>query len=272
MNIHYTLLFLLFLSVITRINAQNPFPWNGKKCAVVLTYDDALNVHLDNVITSLDSFDIKGTFYLQGESPVIRERLDEWRLAAENGHELGNHSLTHPCIGEREGRSWVSEEKDLSNYSVYRAVNEIKITSTLLQAIDGKTERTFAYPCGDSYIDSINYYTQVQENFIGARGVITGMQQLNDININDIQCYMINGNSGAEMINLVNKATESNTLLVFLFHGVGGEHGINVSLEAHQQLIHYLVKHQKEIWIAPLVEVAKYIKQSQIQNNTFTIK
>ena len=29
--------------------------WQGKKCAVALTYDDALNVQLDNVIPLLDS-------------------------------------------------------------------------------------------------------------------------------------------------------------------------------------------------------------------------
>ncbi|WP_421811544.1 hypothetical protein [Flagellimonas sp.] len=28
----------------------NNFPWQGKKAAVTLTYDDALNVHLDNVV------------------------------------------------------------------------------------------------------------------------------------------------------------------------------------------------------------------------------
>ncbi len=256
---------ILFISSTLKVSAQDKTPWNGKKCAVVLTYDDALNVHLDNVITSLDSFDIKGTFYLQGEAAVIRERMDEWRSAAENGHELGNHSLTHPCDGQGEDRSWVSEENDLSRYSVYRAVNEIRINNTILQAIDGNTERTFAYPCGDSYIDTINYYTQVKDEFVGARGVKTGMQQLKDIDLNDIQCYMINGDSGANMINLVNKAIETKTLLVFLFHGVGGEHGINVSLEAHQKLIHYIAEHQNEIWNATLVEVARYIKENHIQ-------
>ncbi|MDP4189880.1 MAG: chitooligosaccharide deacetylase, partial [Bacteroidota bacterium] len=55
----------------------------------------------------------------------------------------------------------------------------------------------------------------------------------------------------------------SHTLLVFLFHGVGGEHSINVSREAHSQLIHYLKQHKNEIWVAPMVEVAKYIKKNQ---------
>ena len=78
--------------------------WNGKKCAVVLTYDDALNVHLDKVIPALDAFKFKGTFYLVGSSPVVSKRLNEWRAAAKKGHELGNHTLNHPCDGTFAGR------------------------------------------------------------------------------------------------------------------------------------------------------------------------
>ena len=58
---------LLFLPVFffaLHANAQSNAAWQGKKCAVVLTYDDALNVHLDNVIPLLDSLNFKGTFYL----------------------------------------------------------------------------------------------------------------------------------------------------------------------------------------------------------------
>jgi len=55
-------------------------------------------------------------------------------------------------------------------------------------------------------------------------------------------------------------------LLVFLFHGVGGEHSLNVSLEAHRQLILFLSQHRNEIWIAPMIDVAEYIiKQKQIK-------
>ena len=53
--------------------------WNGKKCAVVLTYDDALQVHLDNVVPALDSLGLKGTFYLIGNAPVVSTNISKWR-------------------------------------------------------------------------------------------------------------------------------------------------------------------------------------------------
>lgn len=55
----------------------------------------------------------------------------------------------------------------------------------------------------------------------------------------------------------------TNTLLVFLFHGVGGEHSLNVSLPAHRELLQFLKQNEKDIWIAPMLEVAEFIKNYQ---------
>jgi peptidoglycan-N-acetylglucosamine deacetylase len=257
-------LLLILTITVSQATAQQSYEWKGKKCAVVLTYDDALNVHLDNVIPSLDSAGFKGTFYVMGESEVLSKRMSDWKTAANHGHELGNHTLTHPCVGQMPGREWVSQEKDLSRYTFARVVNEINITNTLLHAIDGKTERSFAYPCGDLKVDTIHFYQHFEHVFAGARGVQEGMKHVKEIDLTNINCYFINGHSGEYLVNLVKKAMVSQTLLVFLFHGVGGEHSLNVSLPAHRQLITFLKQHQKDIWVAPMVDVANYIHHKQI--------
>jgi hypothetical protein len=89
------------------------------------------------------------------------------------------------------------------------------------------------------------------------------MQKLNAIDLYNIGCYAINGQTGQELIELVKKAMAGDTLLVFLFHGVGGEHSLNVSLPAHRELLQFLKQNEKEIWIAPMLEVANYIKTDQ---------
>ncbi len=262
---YYSRIFVFFLLVTMSLTATSQEKnWNGKECAVVLTYDDALNVHLDNVIPCLDSVRLKGTFYLIGNSPVVAKRMEAWRSAALNGHELGNHTLNHPCNGKLEGRSFVTSENDLSTYSVERAVSEIRVTNTLLQAIDDKTERTFAFPCGDTKIGTVLFYTELEDEFVGARGVQSGFQHPLSMSLNDINCFMINGQSGEDLINLVKKAVQEHALIVFLFHGVGGEHDINVSKEAHSQLVHFLKQYEHAIWTAPMVEVAKYVKARKL--------
>ena len=51
--------------------------------------------------------------------------------------------------------------------------------------------------------------------------------------------------------------------MVFIFHGVVGGHGLNVARGPHRQLLAYLRQHQADIWVAPMVEVATYIRQGQ---------
>ena len=265
--IKYIIPFSVTVFLLINGYAQTSTAWKGKKCAVVLTYDDALHVHLDNAIPLLDSLGLKATFYLSGYFPGSRERLADWKKAARNGHELGNHTLFHPCLGNRPGRGWVKPEYDLSRYTVQRMVDETGMNNVFLEALDGQTKRTFAYTCGDMKIGDTSFIDNMKSDFVAARAVRSQMHRIQEINLYDVDCYAINGQSGEEMIELVKKAMETNSLLVFLFHGVGGEHSLNVSLPAHRLLLQYLKKQEADIWVAPMLEVAEYIKEWQGQNH-----
>jgi len=241
-------------------SAQEKAVWNNKTCAVSLTYDDALNVHLDNVVPILDSLGFRATFYLSGFFPAFRERSAEWESVANKGNELGNHTLFHPCEGTMPGREWVKPDYDLNNYTMQRLLDEITMANILLKAIDGRMKRTFAYPCGDTRIGDSEYVTRIMDGFAGARGVEGKMQRIDEIDPYRIGSYMISGQSGDELIGLVKKAMKENALVVFLFHGVGGEHSLDVSLDAHGQLLYFLKQHEEEIWVAPLVDIAEHVK------------
>lgn len=254
---------ILFLVIVPCVShAQDKASWHNKECAVCLTYDDALNVHLDKVVPALDSLGLRGTFYISGFFPAFAARSAEWKSVASKGHELGNHTLFHPCDGRLPGRDWVKRDYDLSNYSIQRMVDEITMANILLNAIDGRTKRTFAYPCGDTKAGDSSYVARMAEGFVGARGVQGRMERLGEIDLSDIGAYMISGQSGDELVGLVKKAMESKALIVFLFHGVGGEHSLNVTLEAHDKLLQYLKANEDRIWVAPLAEIAEYVKQS----------
>jgi YVTN family beta-propeller protein len=259
------ILYLLVCLAALSGRAQNANMWNHKQCAVALTYDDAIDGDLDNVLPALDSLGLKGTFYLIGSSPVVASRMKEWREAALHGHELGNHALYHPCDGSLPGRSFVQADHDLSKYTVSRAVSEIRMNNVLLNAIDGRTKRTFAYPCGDLKIGDSFFYAGLRKDFVAARGVRPAMDPIEKVNLDNVDCYSMNGQTADQMIALVKEAIRTRTLLVFLFHGVGGGHSINVGLKEHSVLLHFLKDHEQEIWIAPMVEVAEYIRGRQEQ-------
>lgn len=258
---------LLLVAVLLSITGYAQFnpAWRGKKAAVVLTYDDALNVHLDNAIPLLDSLQLKGTFYLTAFAPGSKNRIADWRKAAANGHELGNHTLFHPCIGGK-GREWVTAENDMNNYSLARMTNEVRMTNVFLQAIDEKTKRTFAFTCGDMKIGDSLFIHGMKNDFVAARAVRHEMHKIHEIDLYNTDCYAANGETGAQMIEWVKKAVETNSLLVILFHGVGGEHTINVSLEAHRELLQYLKKNENDLLIGTMLDVAEHITDWQARD------
>ncbi|MEI6948861.1 polysaccharide deacetylase family protein [Paraflavisolibacter sp. H34] len=258
--------FLLATAILPRVQAQNnraAGPWKGKQCAVVLTYDDALNEHQSNALPLLDSLGLKGTFYLSDYSGALQGQIRGWRAAAARGHELGNHTVFHPCEGGRPGREFVTPDYDLNRYTHRRITDEIRTMNVLLNAIDGKTKRTFAFPCSDTRIHDTAYFPAVKGQFVAARAVRSELPAPASVKLDDIGCFMVNGQSGDELVAQVRQAMEKKALLVFLFHGVGGGHGLNVSLPAHRRLLHFLKENEKAIWTAPMIEVAEFVQTYQ---------
>lgn len=255
--------FIFFLVLNANSQSKKETLWNGKRLAVVLTYDDGLDVHLDNVVPVLDSLGFYATFYVHGNSASLYNRTKKWEAISINGHEIGSHSLFHPCNGKSKDRDWVGPDYDLDNYSIDRIRDEIRLSGTLFNAIDGKTERTFAYPCGDTTAKDSSYIHLVKNDFTAARLVGSKINLIDEVDLFKIYAFSDTGRTANDLINLVKSAKEKNALIVLLFHGVGGGHALNISLSEHNKLMDYLKTNEGDIWIAPMVEVAEYIKLYQ---------
>lgn len=254
---------LLLSAAVTAENDDNT--WNKKRAAVALTYDDALNIHLDSVVPALDKKGFKGTFYITASVEPFVKRIKEWRAISANGHELGNHTLFHPCLGGA-GREWLDPKKDLSQWSLDRFLDNLKVTNAMLEAVDGKVDRTFAYPCGDTEVGTpkVSYIESLKELVVAARSVGGDLQTQDQLrsNLYAINSQTVLDDTGKKLIGFVDDAIEQGALVVFLFHGVGGEHNLNVSTAAHAELLTYLQEKQKEVWVAPLIAIVEHVKQN----------
>ena len=72
------------------------FRWpDGKRLAVSLTFDDARLSQVDTGLDVLKRAGVKATFYLVPSR--AKERLEGWKRAAAEGHEIANHSRSHAC-------------------------------------------------------------------------------------------------------------------------------------------------------------------------------
>ena len=257
-TVHVAFAIFLIISVPKIADAQFFWP-NNAKAAVVFTYDDGLDCHLDIAVPQLDEFGFKGTFYCTGNSQSLYNRTDEWRTIARNGHELGNHTLFHPCDGSKAG--WVKPEYDLNNYTIDQLLEELKAANTLLKAIDGKKQRTFAYTCSDITAGGEDFTGQMPSLFTAARRDGPVPEKMEGYDIFQATSQMVDGNSAEELIAFAEKAKSKGTIAVFMFHSVGGGY-LNVGAEEHRALLHYLDKQRDEFFSGTFLEVMKYISEN----------
>jgi sialate O-acetylesterase len=255
------LICLIVISTSMGSMAQSSHSWNGKKAAVVITYDDAIPQQLDHALPVLDSLHLTATFYLTAF--FAKDRLSDWKKVAAKGYELGNHTLYHPCNGGK-GREWVKPDYDLLHYTVQRMVDETRMTNVFLKALDGKTKRTFAFTCGDIKIGDSSFIEAMKSDFIAARAVRNEMHPIDQIDLYNIDCFVVNNHTASQMMEWVNKAKATNSLLVILFHGVGGGNSLDVSVSEHSKFLHLLKQQEKNLWITTMLNVSEYIKKYQL--------
>lgn len=238
-----------------------PFAWpKGARAAVSLSYDDALNSQLDHALPALDALGLRATFYLTMASEVVAKRLPEWRAAAARGHELGNHSLYHPCSRGMPGRDWVPLHHDLDKISPAAQREEVLLANVFLQAIDGRSERTFTVPCGDLLAGGQPYLPLLRGVFVGIKsrggGVVQDMARLDP---EDVETADPTDASAEKLIAWVDQAAVRGTMVSLTFHGVGGDH-LSVSKEAHEKLLRHLAAHPERFWVDSFVNIMRHVR------------
>lgn len=237
------------------------YPWpNGTRAAVSLAYDDAVPSQLDTALPALDRYGLKGSFYLTLSADTVHSRLPEWRAAAHNGHELGNHSLFHQCSATGGDRAWVSPAQDLDTMTVARMQAEVVLGNAMLHAIDGSTAFTFTVPCGDRITGDGDYVDGLHDHFlgikVGAGAVVPDMRQLDRM---AVPIVAPQGSTGAELIALVEAAGRRGTMVNITFHGIGADH-LSVSSEAHEALLAFLDAHRDRYWTATFRDQMRWIR------------
>jgi peptidoglycan-N-acetylglucosamine deacetylase len=250
-------LLVLATSVAARRPAERPWP-GSRHAAIVLTYDDSLRSQLANAIPQLDAAGFKATFFLSGT--FQQEDVERWRAVARSGHELGNHSVLHPCA---RGTFDMPDQYNNERYSVPTMLTEIRVMNTLLHAIDGKTERTYATPCGQTVVGGQDYISALRASGLvrAVRAAAPSAESAPFDPFNVPSTFFPDAVTGDQLIAYVEGAVRRGGLGVLGFHGVGGDY-LTVSADAHRQLVQYLHDHRDDIWVAPFGEVIDHMTRT----------
>jgi sialate O-acetylesterase len=139
---------------------------------------------------------------------------------------------------------------------------ELYTANTLLQAVDGMKERTYAYTCSDFEVNRVSFVDSIRNMFVAARSDGPIPESIDQVDLHFAPSWGVVDPTGEELINYVKEAEEKGTIAIFMFHSVGGGY-LNVSSQAHRELLEYLQANKDKIWTDTFMHVMKYIRENR---------
>lgn len=239
----------------------------GCRAAVSLTYDDGIANHPQFVAPQLEAHGLRGTFYAPMKSDLMANPL-AWRGMAARGHELGNHTVFHPCWSvQGKYDSWLPDEFNLVHYDAEHWLDEVNTANQALTLVDGQSERTFGNTCFDNYLGPedapVCLEPLVAQVFLAARGEATGKPvNMANINFNNLGTVWADRRGFGDFSDELQTVLDTGGWVIYTFHGVGEEaHTHHINAAEHERLVAFLSDHATQIWTAPLIEVVRWLKK-----------
>jgi peptidoglycan/xylan/chitin deacetylase (PgdA/CDA1 family) len=239
------------------------FHWpGGKRAAVSLSFDDARTSQIDTGLALLKDENVKVTFFVT--SGNLDKRLAGWKQAVADGHEIGNHTMTHPCTGNYA----FSFGNALENYDLRKMAHELDGANGEIHQLLGVTPRTYAYPCGQKFVgrglDERSYVPLVAERFIVGRGYLD--ESANNPAFCDLARAMgtvFDDTDFATMKKHVDDAALEGRWVIFVGHEIGERHFQTTDITALKELCEYLKNPANGIWLGTVEEIGTFIQKQR---------
>lgn len=235
----------------------------GFRAALSISFDDGRPSQVERGVPVLSRHGYHGTFYVLPST--IAALPDAWRRAAAAGHELGNHTTTHPCSGNF---AW-SRDNALEELTLEQIRAELDTADAAIRELTGSAPVSFAYPCGQRFVgrgaDCRSYVPLIAERYLVGRGYPD--EGSNDPLRCDLAQAMGVGVDGLELEQirpLVEEARDRGAWLILAAHDVG-----DVSLSPHdlgEQVLDGLCAWLRElgdVWVAPVGAVGAHVRRLQ---------
>jgi len=244
-----------------------PTPWPGDRSAAVsLTFDDAMQTHLDIAGPVLKKHGLNGTFFaITGRSSTWLKRPEDWKRMAAEGNEIGSHTVHHPCMLK-------AIKPHSQNYTPEMMLKEMRESSeSIIARLGVRRGLTFAYPCGDMTFglqadlarNQARYLDYVSQYYFAARGYNSWAPVVAE-DVNPLTVPVLGWTVGKDFPSLLatlEPVRQGHNWGVFVFHGVGGQ-WLSVTKETFDELAGFLAQH-REAWTATFGDVVRYIQETR---------
>jgi hypothetical protein len=242
---------------------EEAFRWpEGRRAALSLSFDDARPSQLDRGVPLLDARGVKATFYVS-LGPMERW-LDEWRGVAESGHEIGNHTVLHPCSGNFA----FSRANPLESYTLERMEREMLEASERIESALGVRPRTFAYPCGQTFVGRgarVESYVPVV-----ARHFLSGRTACDVTHNHPLQCDLaqlagvLSDEAALDGIMRYIEATVADSGWLVLFgHEIGDAGRERTECSLLESVCRYAADPANGLWLDTVAAVGEYVSKAR---------
>jgi len=238
--------------------------WNPYAGAVSISFDDGRPCQLEKAIPMMDRFGIKGTFYICPTDHEGERDLRPWAEVAKSGHEIGNHTYQHKCSDNFTGLLGGLEEMTLDQIE-----DDVLTAQRVMEkAVPHQKKWTFCYPCFQTYVGrgtSLRSYVPViAKHFLCGRrwGEFGFGNHPFVVDLAHVWATPTERMTAAEMIGLVEMVAARGRWLIFAFHELNGSR-LTVGDYEFERLLKHLKRREKDIWTAPVVDVADKIAALQ---------
>ena len=235
------------------------FPWpEGRKAALSLTFDDARESQVDVGIPLLDAHGVRATFYVLPDG--ARKRLAGWKAALATGHEIGNHSSSHPCTGNFA----FSRRNALEDYTLERLEADVAVASAAVAAELGRAPTAFAYPCGQSFVgrgEGVRSYVPVVARLFRTGRLYMGEDSNDPAFCDPAQLLAVNldGLSFDAVRPIVDKAVAEGRWLILAGHEIGQDGFQTTRADTLAALCRHAKDPANGIWIDTVEAVAAHL-------------
>ena len=237
------------------------FHWpDGKRVAVSLSFDDARASQVDVGLNVINPTGVKVTFFVTTSSDALHSKLEGWKRALSSGHEIGNHTVSHPCTGNF---PW-SFHNALENYTLEHMSQELDDSNAVIQQLLGVRAATFAYPCGQKFVgrgpEMKSYVPLIGQKFLVGRGYMD--EYYND----PVYCDLAQASGTAfddtdyiDMVKHINNAAEQGGWVIFVGHDIGQKAFQVTDTIALAALCRYMQDPASGVWVDTVKNIGEYV-------------
>jgi len=242
------------------------FAWPaGVRGAVSLTFDDSELSQLEIGLPLLDSLSVRATFYVM-PGPVARWR-QAWQRAVIAGHEIGAHTLTHPCTCNFGFTA--SQPTTLENMTLGQMEVEILESNSRIEAAVGVCPASFAYPCGQKYVGRgqrlQSYVPLVAQHYLTGRGWRDEYFNAPDrCDFAQLAGVELDKLDFQQVLPQIATAAQTGNWLLLAGHHIGNETRQQMTkISTLEGICAYCRNPSNGIWIDTVAAIATYIRQTR---------